>query len=865
MPGPAHPGEPVQRLHLPGATAPDEGGDRRGEGRHPAAPGGRPAPPWGRALRRRAAVVPDAPTVATLWTMTDPGGPVDDPVGEPISDEQRYVERGLLGRGGMGEVWRVHDRVLSRDLVRKALREDLAADPNAVRRFTNEARVTAHLQHPGVVPVYDIGALPDGRPFYTMQEVRGPRLGEVLREAGWTQRRLVDAVRRVAEVLGLAHARGILHRDVKPSNVMVGEFGSVIVLDWGIARATPPVGTEVFPRQVVGTGPYIAPEMARGEFDAVGPWSDVFQLGGLLHEVLTGRPPRAGPPAEVLHRAGRQPVPPLEPPVDPELAAICAQALAFEPAARHPEAGAFAEALAGWLDGVDRRERALAVVEEARAHGARALALQGQAAALRDEATEALRDVRSYDPDTLKRPGWAREDRASALEAEADLADDDQEQALQAALRVDPHLPEAHDALAALYRDRHAAAEQAGDLLSAARLEQRLRAHDRGAHADYLRGEGTVSLVTDPPGAAVDLYRYEAVDRRLTPTFVRRLGPTPLAEVPLPQGSYLLVLRHPGRAEVRYPVRVARQGRWSGVAPGDAAPTPVLLPPADALSADEVCVPGGFFLSGGDADAGDGLPQRRIWVDGFAIGRHPVTHRDYLAFLNALVAAGRRSDAERFAPDQGEQADEVEQRRYGRRPDGGFTLHQPGVVEPWTEDMPVVGVDWWAARAYCAWRAERDGLPWRLPHALEWEKAARGVDGRAFPWGSFLEPTWACIVDAFERRPRPVPVSAFPLDESPYGVRGLVGNVRDLCLDPYRRDGPDVGERLRDPLAHEVLDADTWRNARGGCAVSGQSLVRPATRLAAHPEQRFTAVGFRIARSLRAQAYSGFSVNTAPT
>ena len=215
------------------------------------------------------------------------------------SGEGRYEDLGLLGMGGVGAVSRVHDHRLGRVVARKSLRAEVQARPPAVARFIEEAQATAQLQHPGIIPIYDAGLHPDGRPWFTMKEVSGRTLGEVIREvhaasreswgeapSGWSLRRLVDALARVADALAYAHARGVVHRDLKPANVMVGEHGEVLVLDWGIAKlmgraaATPVFGDGDAPVQtgrsveashptmvgaVAGTPAYMAPEQAFGE------------------------------------------------------------------------------------------------------------------------------------------------------------------------------------------------------------------------------------------------------------------------------------------------------------------------------------------------------------------------------------------------------------------------------------------------------------------------------------------------------------------------------------------------------------------------------------------------------------------------
>ncbi len=792
-----------------------------------------------------------APAVDTPRLPTDAAGvPTGGPALPPrvLEDGDRYVIGDMVGRGGMGEVWRVHDGVLGRALVRKVLRQGLRSDAFAVRRFTNEARITAHLQHPGVVPVVDIGLLPDGRPFWTMQEVRGPRLTDVLllarhRPDEWPLHRLVDLVRRVAEVVAFAHSRGVLHRDIKPDNVMVGEFGTVLLLDWGIARASAPLGEEAFPGQIVGTFTHIAPETARNEVARCGPWSDVFLLGGLLHEVLSGRPPREGP--EALARAGREPVAPLAGSIDPRLAAVCRDALAFVPEDRPPTAAPVAAALAAWLEGRQRRVQALAIVGEAERARRAAEAVAQEAAVVLAQASAVLGPLRPFDADVHKRPGWALEDRAAALRVEAGLSEDEHEQALQAALRVDPELPEAHRALAELYRDRHGRAEQLGDDGATRRWERRLRQHDRGEHAAWLAGVGRLTLRTEPPGAVVGLHRFVAEHRRLVPVEERVLGTTPLVDVHLPIGSYLLTVDHPDRAPVRCPVRITRTGHWDGSVPAGAGGGVVYLPRPDEVPDGFCYVPAGPCELGGDPDAADGLPPRRGWTDGFVIGRHPVTHGAFVAFLNGLVDGGRADEAARWAPLHDAAAGTPDQRGYRVDAQGRYRLDVGEVETPWTLDGPVVNVTWQAARAFCA----AQGPGWRLPHSVEWEKAARGGDARPLPWGWFFEPTWANTVHATAGRPAVCSVHAFALDESPYGVRGLVGNVRDLCLDPWLREGPKRTVCGPDTLVWPAQDT-AWINVRGGAANSTGSMVRPASRLASQPDQPFPNVGFRLARSL---------------
>ncbi|MGE5278368.1 MAG: serine/threonine-protein kinase [Acidobacteriota bacterium] len=200
----------------------------------------------------------------------------------------RYEIRSELGRGGMGTVYLAEDTVLERPVALKVLTlED--SDPSEADRLLREARVMAGLEHPGLVPVHDAGLLPDGRVFYAMKLVRGQRLDEYA-AAGHALSDGLAVFRKVCETVAFAHARGVVHRDLKPGNVMIGAFGEVLVLDWGVARRAEdpaePGGT------VLGTRAYMAPEQAGGRTDLVDARADIYALGGILRALL-GSPPKA--------------------------------------------------------------------------------------------------------------------------------------------------------------------------------------------------------------------------------------------------------------------------------------------------------------------------------------------------------------------------------------------------------------------------------------------------------------------------------------------------------------------------------------------------------------------------------------------
>lgn len=831
----------------------------------------------------------------------------------------RYQDVGPLGQGGMGEVRRVYDQLLGRTIAMKLLRPEVLSTPESVARFIEEAQATAQLQHPGIVPVHDLGRLPDGRWYFTLKEITGRTLSAVIAElhgtvqngrwgvpaSGWTFRRLMEAFLRVCETVAYAHTRGVLHRDLKPSNVMVGPFGEVLVLDWGLAKVressiqssgdgamlgtirSGPGALETRAGQILGTPAYMPPEQARGE--ALGPASDVYALGAILYEILSGRPPYEGsdafavvrkvllgapaPPVrrpaasaagdtlESLEDKPENPLPseaePRGPthqesdPTPPELRALCQRAMSRIVSERPADAGQLARDVEAWLAGEQRRAEALRLVAISDAMKPELAELRSSASALRQEAQALSETVATYAPVESKLPAWQKEAAAEELEQKHDMLVLRYVQSLSAALNQDPGLLEAHDRLADHYRAEHMAAEQARDARSAARYEALLRTHDlSGRSAAYLQGDGALTLWTDPPGAEVELYRYVLRNRRLVPEPVRVLGRTPLARVSLPMGSYLLVLRAEGRAPVRYPVRIHRQTHWDGVPPGRREPLPIALPHLNEPGPDDLYVPAGEFQVGGDPQAaGTPLPLQRVWVDAFIIRRFPVTHGEYLAFLNERVAQGKEEEALKWAPrDRAARPEEPGALLYARDGSGRFFLERNAEGELWMPDWPAVMMDWHGANAFAAWMAERTGQPWRLPGELEWEKAARGVDGRYYPWGDILDPTWCSMRDSHDGLPRVSAVSAFPVDESPYLVRGMSGNVADWCQDAFRREGPPLqAGRYRPEVPTHAPAAVV---PRGGNWYMDASMLRVASRIETMPTTRDWSIGMRLARSV---------------
>ena len=333
-------------------------------------------------LARVCAPVPHGDRHATLAT----------PPPKSTSGSERFRILRPHAAGGLGKVSVARDAELNREVALKELHDRHADNPDSRARFLLEAEITGGLEHPGVVPIYGLGQYADGRPFYAMRFIRGDSLAQAIdrfhRDADpkWSNpadvlqlRRLLARFLDVCNAMDYAHSRGVLHRDLKPGNIMLGQYGETLVVDWGLAKAKgradatgadkdatlrptgeatlmPQSGSGSAPTQMgpaLGTPAYMSPEQAAGRLDQLGPASDVYSLGATLYVLLTGRAPQEDDDlGVVLQRVQRGEFPAprsLKPMIPRALEAICLKAMALDPKSRYPSARKLADDVEAWL------------------------------------------------------------------------------------------------------------------------------------------------------------------------------------------------------------------------------------------------------------------------------------------------------------------------------------------------------------------------------------------------------------------------------------------------------------------------------------------------------------------------------------
>jgi serine/threonine-protein kinase PpkA len=771
-----------------------------------------------------------------------------------------YSVIGQIGRGGMATVYRARQTLLDREVALKVMAPQLTQDPVYAQRFLQEARMLAALNHPHVVPVYDVGVTPEGLHYFSMQLLCGGDFSSRMRD-GLSELELVRVLVAVAHALGFAHARGYVHRDVSPANILFDAHDTPVLTDFGIARAVTATSRITAGGLSIGTSHYMSPEQARGA--EVDHRSDIYSLGVLCYEALAGQPPYDGEDGFAVAFAHvHDPVPAL-----PEEVArwqpLIDRAMAKDPAKRYPDCAAFIEGL-----------RAVAP-EEFGALGPIAL-------------STATRKISTPPPAPLRpriglpaRPPWsvlgigagagvlvgllawllfgpAGEERAPPAEAEP------------AQVRIEapaePAMPPAPPTLAAIDGepapadgDGVAAIEQGIDSVAAEPAEAQNPASepaephtvvDPVARLVALGHEDLAALRLTRPAErnAMDNFRtalriepgnrqagagIAEVAQRYLDLAGRR---DPLSETEAWVGFLLqaeqVATEHPLAAEKGELARGEREqfvaaqlergreaiGGWDGEAAREAFARALLAEPGNRAAvaglarAEQVGRPGYRFVDG------EGLPELVVVDGGLALGRDEVTVGQFRVYWNA---AGRQ----RFGEEPGCRDRESTSVFHGTR---GRGFSAPGIRQD--DRHPVVCVSYAMAAGYAEWLATQTGQRYRLPAAAELERFAAGaaegcqtnIRDQAYREAFGGRDHAACD----DGHAGTAPVGSYP--PVPPGLRDVRGNVRE-----WTRDCAAGGCRER------IAVGLGWHSAPG-----------EPLRTAFVADQAFNTIGIRVAREL---------------
>jgi serine/threonine-protein kinase len=575
------------------------------------------------------------------------------------------------------------------------------------------------------------------------------------------------------------------------------------------------------------------------------------------------------------------------PPILPELEEICLRAMAQDKGNRFATVVDLHDEIQRFLEGqkeMERRQKAgRERVTRGKDHLTRYRQLREDIEKKRAEVAALDKQVKPWWPAEKKRELWAAQDEVKALMKERVTDFSAAEVAFDEAILQDPDNPEGLEGKCTLYYERYMAAEERRNGEETALYRSLLERYDRSrSWIRRIDRPGTLSLRTlacesaclspvaegrlevrfgdeatvpwrggrplpeeavrekdtsvpeirmslgagsffprfghadeckpaEVKGVEVTLHRYEEVDRRLVPGEGRPLGTTPLEKVELPQGSYLCVLRHTDYADIRLPVRIDRAGEWIQEVN---LYREALIPPGFCH------VPGGPFLFGGDAPRKLNLEERSACD--FFLQQGQVTFADYIAFL-AFLRARDPEEARKRQPRESNIRFLVEE-------ESGWRLPRPDEENHhgFTPDVPVLGVSWFDALAFCAWYTWRHGRLFTLPHEYEWGKAARGVDGRLFPWGDTYDYSFSNTVGSHEEEPRLYPPGSFPADTSPYGVWDMAGNMSTWALDA-------PGLRFAD---NRLLCGGAW--------YFGEDRARSSARMGLEPSVAHRHTGIRL-------------------
>jgi serine/threonine-protein kinase len=784
----------------------------------PVRPPSKPKPSMQATAPTDAVVVPSPATVVT--SIDVPATPIEA-VGS------RYKAMYVLGKGGLGEVTACEDMFLGRTVAVKAGYHSKDGDGYSAKVIlAREARIISALEHPNIIPIYDAGIDPQRGPYYVMRQVTDTSLEMILhrRKTGegdphdYTLHRLLRYFLQVCNAVDYAHHKGVIHCDIKPANILLGDYGEVLLVDWGLAQSrNHPLGIRG------GTLGYMAPEQMDPHIERFDERTDIFALGAILYEILCGKPAFEEARTSNVTNVSNDPfkvyrTPPLPSEiaegleVPREVEDICMRAITVARSERLTSVRELATAIDEYIEGSKERERKKLEANRNADVGDDLAERYHEFVESRPEKMTVFRALRAdvvpwASPDD-KQDLWDAEDIVRVTDALQVRTFHSAVSAYERALDAVPDHPRARRGLARLYWSELQRARQRGDALDQIAYEQLLREVDDGTFVRELSRDGVLEITLGEHAGEVTLAPLVEKNRRLLHGTEELLAERPLATRSLAAGRYVVTATN-GPVRVHWPINLE---------PGAQVAIEIAPPEACIHGDNEVLVPGGRVQLGGDLLAAESEEPINVDVPAFVIQRFPVTFGEWFDFLEEL----RESDPAA--------ADAHTPRTQVGMP--SWDLAKSGMImDPYK--LPVIGVSALSAEAYAAWLSQKQGLPWRLPTELEWEKAGRGTDCRVYPWGDHFDATFCKMRDSRPGTPLVEPMGLFESDVSPYGVRDLAGGVADWCIPDHRRTAP------REP--REVV-------SRGGAWCDWAIDCRLASRRRYLATEHSARVGVRLAR-----------------
>ena len=739
-----------------------------------------------------------------------------------LPNQERYQTKKMLGKGGMGVVMLVHDNILERQVAMKLMKNE-KKQTSSYYRFIREARITGSLEHPNIISIYDLSSLDDL--YFTMRLVQGTTFFELIQRLKkqdesyeeYTLSKRLRLFQNVCYALEYAHSKDIIHRDLKPENIMLGKYGEVFVLDWGLAKNiaekkdSDSEGAKEVQKvensesldqtkkgSLIGTPRYMSPEQAKGRVHQIDKVTDIYALGAILYEVITLEPVfQAKDLISLIDKIVNSPVQKRmwnknNEFIPKDLMAIALKAMAKKKVERYASVtdmrkdidfflekkpvSAFQGSVFDKIEKFASRNSHIMVAAvlfmffaaityhllDKHAQQAKAdtnAYIQQQKyflAEMRKQLTEAIYRHKELVANRQQKIDILRQDTSHTTQQEIELA-----RILTQIEEVELRIETLGNDILNNYEDDYTKQElsryyieSAKILLESANQQNFLKVrkkinrarqlapayseeYDSIEHQISIYGKATLDNPRQIPVTIEKVLLKEGVAKV---EFLQNIGSS--QNLKLQIGSYLA-----NTQEICFPFVVEPNKE-----------TRLQILQTQNQPNGMVFVPGGSFYFGAKRFADE--RQKQVEIKPFYIDSTEVTFKEYLKFYRA-VGKSIHIPKVSFAGKQEELWDSALKLRFGL-----------------SQNCPVFGVTWQAANDFCEWKTEITGYRFDLPHVKEWEKSARGVDGRIFPWGN-LENSRLANVAQGRSFGQVMPVGSFPADKSVYGVFDMAGNVAE--------------------------------------------------------------------------------------